>query len=169
MLMVRVKPLYQDPFKPVLTSSVPLEVTAEQLDYIQRVLEKSSSDRQFADKAFKSILYILTNGSVKVPTVTSLVPNSTVLGNPSFTLHVHGTNFTNESKIVFAGFEEPTTFLSATELSTGEDMSVWNGPDVVEVMVQSADGILSNPSSFTFESASASSFKSVPVPKPVTK
>lgn len=141
---------YQDPFRPVLTSSESLKVSEEQKAYIREVLEVCSSDTAFAQKAYDSIHLILTAGSTKIPTITQLTPNSAELGDPSFTLHVHGTNFTSGSKIIFAGVEEPTTFVSATEITTGVDMSVWLGPDVLPVHVQNADGVMSTPMMFTF-------------------
>ena len=147
-----VKPFNQDPFSPVLLSadSVVLPVSNEQKDYIKKVLDKACSDSRFADKAYASIVLILTQGITKEPIVTSLTPNSAEIGDPSFTLHVHGSNFKNTDKIVFAGVEEPTTFVSASELTTGVDMNMWLGPDALPVLVQSQDGVLSAPQTFTF-------------------
>src|SRR5678816_2221276 len=53
-----------------------------------------------------------------VPTTTALVPSSAKLGDPSFTLHVQGTGFVPGSVILWNGSPEPTTFVSATELTT---------------------------------------------------
>lgn len=67
----------------------------------------------------------------------TLDPATAAIGDPSFTLHVHGTGFTATSVIVFAGQDEPTTFVSDTELTTGVDMSVWVGPDpAIPVLVR---------------------------------
>lgn len=165
-----VRSLYQDPFSPVLLSaeSLPLVVSNEQKNYVKMVLDKACSDSKFADKAYIAIVYILTKGVAKVPTVTSLTPNSAEIGDPSFTLHVHGTNFKNTDKIVFAGVEEPTTFVSATELTTGVNMSVWAGPDALPVLVESADGVLSEPMTFTFvDNVPAAMSASVPLSKSV--
>jgi hypothetical protein len=87
------------------------------------------------------------------PVVTALEPEGAVLGTPSFTLHVKGTGFTAASVISFAGHDEPTTVVSATELTTGVDMSLWLGPDAVPVTVRNADGQVSAPLSFTFTEA----------------
>lgn len=152
--MVVLRPLYQDPFAPVLFNSVPLVVTDEQKMYVREVLETACSDSKFAQKAYDSIHRILTGGSVKPPIISSLTPNSAEIGDPSFTIHVHGTNFKNTDKIIFAGQEEPTTFVGPTELTTGVNMSVWLGPDVLPVHVQSAEGVLSNPMNFTFTDGS---------------
>jgi hypothetical protein len=145
-----VKAFYQDPFKPVLFSSPPLDVTNEQRDYLRRVLDKACSDSRFAEKAYIAIGLILTGGITKVPTVASLTPNSAEVGDPNPTLHVHGTNFTAGSKIIFNGGEEVTTFVSATELTTVVNMSTVSGAAVVPVAVMSEDGVLSNPMNFAF-------------------
>ena len=152
---VLVRALYQDPFSPVLLSSPALMVTDEQKGYVKKVLDKACSDSRFSDKAYIAITKILTGGSVKVPTVATLTPNSAEVGDPSFTLHVHGTNFTSLSKIVFNGGEEPTTFVSATELTTIVNMTTVSGPSVASVGVLSEDGVLSNQMNFTFTDGTA--------------
>jgi hypothetical protein len=151
-----VRAFYQDPFSPVLFNSPALLVTDEQRDYIKKVLAKSSSDSRFADKAYVAISLILTGGITKVPTVTSLTPASAEIGDPNPTLHVHGTNFTSTSKIIFNGGEEVTTYVSATELTTIVNMATVSGPAVVPVMV-SNDGVLSSPMNFTFTDGTPSS------------
>jgi len=84
------------------------------------------------------------------PTVTSLNPTTVVLGAPNFTLHVIGTGFHAGSVINFAGFDEPTTLVSPTEVTTGVDMSMWHGADAVPVFVRSLGGQQSNALTFTF-------------------
>jgi hypothetical protein len=91
----------------------------------------------------------LTGGSATIPTVTSLTPSSAEVGDPSFLLHVHGTNFTSTSKIVFNGGEEVTTYVSASELTTTVDMTTVLGPAVVTVAVLSGE-VLSDTMNFTF-------------------
>jgi len=142
--------LLQDPFAPVLLSSPALNVTPEQIKYIKQVLDRACSDSRFSDKAFVAIARILSGGSVKVPTVTSVVPSSAVIGSPDFTLTVHGTNFTAGSKIYFNGGEEPTTFVNNTTLSTGVNMATVSVPSTVPVGVLSEDGVFSNPTNFSF-------------------
>jgi hypothetical protein len=166
--MVVVRPLYRDTFNPLLVSSPPIVLTNEQLVYIRAVLDVSSSDSKFAEKAYTAIVKILTGGSVVVPVVTSLTPNSAVIGSASFTLHVRGTGFKAGSIIVFAGVEEPTTHVSDTELTTGVDMSVWLGPDTIPVLVKSPDGVLSAPSNFVFMPASAVQTTTPPPPPPTS-
>jgi hypothetical protein len=61
-------------------------------------------------------------------TLTELEPATANIGDPSFTLHVHGTGFGPDSVIYFNGHPEPTTFVSQNEVTTGVDMNVWAGP-----------------------------------------
>ena len=142
--------MYRDVLNPVLVSSPPVVLSNEQWSYIKGVLDICSSDSKFAEKAYAAIYKILTGGSITVPVVTSLVPNSAEIGDASFTLHVRGTGLKVGSIIVFAGQDEPTTHVSDTELTTGVDMSVWLGADALPVLVRSPDGVLSAPMTFTF-------------------
>jgi hypothetical protein len=89
-------------------------------------------------------------GGGTAPVLTSLTPATVALGAPSFTLHVHGTGFVDGAVIVFAGKDEPTTVVSAAEVTTGVNMAVWVGPDTVPVVVRGVDDAASNALSFTF-------------------
>jgi len=145
-----VQSFHQDPFAPVLFSSPALNVTNEQKGYLRKILDVSCSDSRFAEKAYVAIVGLLVSGNATVPTVTSLVPNTAEIGDPAFTLHVHGTGFKAGDVIVFAGVDEPTTVVSPTELTTGVNMPLWVSPDAVPVLVKSASGVLSAPMTFTF-------------------
>ena len=147
-----IRAFYQDPFSPVLFNSPPLNVTLEQIDFIKKVLDKSSSDSRFADKALVAITRILTGGSVAPPVITSISPNTVVLGSPNFDVLINGSGFTAESVIVFNGFDEPTTLVSPTQVKTGVNMSVWAAPAVVPIMVRAGNGALSNAMNFSFTS-----------------
>jgi hypothetical protein len=93
-------------------------------------------------------------GGGTAPVLASLSPASVALGAPNFTLHVHGTGFGDGAVIVFADRDEPTTWVSATELTTGVDMSVWQAPDpAVPVVVRGVDGAPSNTLPFAFTAA----------------
>jgi hypothetical protein len=110
----------------------------------------------------------MNGGTMPLPTVTSLVPSTVELGEPSFDIHVMGTNFTPLSVIMFNGVEEPTTFVSPTELTTGVNMPLWQAPAVVPIAVQNGLGIESNSIDFSFTDplaplAVASKVKSEPV------
>jgi hypothetical protein len=92
-----------------------------------------------------------TGGGGTAPVLDSLTPATVALGAPSFTLHVRGSGFVDGAVIVFAGQDEPTTWVSETELTTGVDMSVWTGPDpAVPVVVRGLDGAVSNTLLFAF-------------------
>ena len=88
------------------------------------------------------------------PTITSLAPTSAVIGDPSFTLVVTGTNFYDGSVIVFAGNDEPTTYTDAQTVSTGVDMNVWLGADTVPVQVRNFN-MVSNSVDFVFTATAA--------------
>jgi hypothetical protein len=87
-------------------------------------------------------------------TVSELEPSSAEIGDESFTLHVHGTGFGPEAKIIFNGHEEPTTFVSTTELTTGVNMDVWKGAsEPLPVKVRTSVGDESNEEQFQFFAA----------------
>jgi hypothetical protein len=149
-----VKARHLDPFKPVLLSatSTPLVVNDERSTYIRAILDKACSDSRFAQKAYDSILLVLTAGQTLPPTVTSLNPSSAKIGDPTFDIHVMGKGFNTHSRIIFAG--------------------MWLGPDVLPVQVQdSSTEVVSNSMDFTFNPAdpvTLSTTKSTAGVKPVS-
>jgi hypothetical protein len=143
--------LHEDVMHPQLVNSVPLDVSAEQLYYITRVLEVISSDGQFARKGLDALLYILS--APVGPSLTSLNPSQAALGSPSFTLHVMGTGFDSGSKIFWNGSEEITTFVSDTELTTEVDMSTAVVAVDIPVSVESGTGEVSNVMTFSLTAA----------------
>jgi len=90
--------------------------------------------------------------SGSAPMVTSLIPATVPIGAPNFTVRVLGTGFTPDSVIVWNGFDEPTTVVSPTEVTTGVNMAVWLAPATVPVAVR-AGGVESASVSFTFTPA----------------
>jgi len=78
-------------------------------------------------------------------------PTECTLGDPDFRIYVSGTGFYEQSTLVFAGQDEPTTFEDG-KLSTGVNMAVWQGPDTVQVGVRNGP-IESNTMPFTFKAA----------------
>jgi hypothetical protein len=144
------RPFYQDPYAPVLFESPALDITLEQRVLIKLVLDKACSDSRFSQKAYEAVVAILTTGPTEVPSITSLNPDSATVGDAAFDVHVVGTGFNSGSTIVFNGVEEPTTFNSETDLSTGVNMPLWQAAAVVPIHVQNAQGVLSNPMAFTF-------------------
>jgi hypothetical protein len=86
------------------------------------------------------------------PVLTSMTPTTAAIGDESFTLFISGENFFADSVIVFAGQDEPTALNEDGTLSTGVNMGVWHGPDVLPVMVRNG-GMYSEPLEFTFTEA----------------
>jgi hypothetical protein len=87
------------------------------------------------------------------PTLTSLDPNTAVLGSEDFTLRCLGTNFTEESVIVFAGQFEPIVFVSAEEITTIVKPSLGWGVVTVPVSVQNPGPQMTPSLDFTFTEA----------------
>ena len=96
---------------------------------------------------------ILDWSGMAAPTATSIVPASATIGDPSFTVHVHGTGFLPSSVIVWNGFDEPTTVVSPTELTTGVNMPLWQAPVTVPVTVRTGDVHVTDPLLFEFQAA----------------
>jgi hypothetical protein len=87
------------------------------------------------------------------PVLVSLTPTTAQIGDPDFILQVTGTGFTATSVIVFNGFDEPTTLISETEVTTGVNMTVWLTPTAPLPVVVRNDTAVSNALSFTFTEA----------------
>jgi hypothetical protein len=82
-------------------------------------------------------------------TLDSLSPDTAVLGDPDVEMHCVGTGFTEASVIVFAGYDEPTTFNSDTDVSTIVKPSLGWGAVSVDVAVRT--GLAPTPAlQFTF-------------------
>jgi len=89
----------------------------------------------------------------RAPVLSSIEPSTARIGQESFVLVVSGHGFVQDiSKIVFAGQDEPTKLETNGTLTTGVNMSVWHGPDELEVRVRNDDKI-SEPLMFTFTAA----------------
>ena len=87
------------------------------------------------------------------PVLTALLPDTAVAGDPTdIDMIVQGTGFTPKSVIVFGGLDEPTTFNSDTEVTTGVKPSLFVNPDVVQVGVRNGSAA-SNALDFTFTDA----------------
>jgi hypothetical protein len=84
------------------------------------------------------------------PVLSSLSQTEAVAGHdPDFTLSCIGSNFNSGSVINFAGEEEPTVFVSDTEVTTIVKPSLFVNPDVVPVYVHTGD-LKSEVLDFTF-------------------
>lgn len=165
---------------PALTEAELKEV-GEAYDKAEALRQKASIDKRARQKAAEGNPIVLANSNNAPPTanpkeqgtilpnpdlpaigmgsvndiLASLNPASVALGSPSFDVHVLGANFTPGSVIVFNGYDEPTTFVSANELTTGVNMDVWAAPAVVPVAVRAEDGSMSNALDFEFTAAAA--------------
>jgi hypothetical protein len=69
------------------------------------------------------------------PVLSSLSPNTAVSGDPDFELSCVGSGFRSGSVIWFGNEDEPTTFVSDTEVTTGVKPSLF-APAVVPVKVR---------------------------------
>jgi hypothetical protein len=85
---------------------------------------------------------------VDPPTLTSLSPDTAVSGDPDFVLSCVGTNFVRGSVIHFGIEDEPTTFVSDTEVTTGVKPSLF-APAVIPVTIRTGT-LLSESIDFTF-------------------
>jgi hypothetical protein len=95
----------------------------------------------------------------EVPVLTSLVPDTAVLGDPNFTLHVHGTGFADDATILWNGSPEPTTVVSPTEVTTGVNMATAAVAMPIPVAVQNGNGAQSNTLTFTLTAPAAKTKK----------
>lgn len=87
------------------------------------------------------------------PAADRLVPPEAAIGDPDFTMSVQGVRFVDGAVIVFNGGDEPTEFVSDTELTTGIKPSTATTPGVYTVAVRNPDGQVSNELGFTFTEA----------------
>jgi len=70
----------------------------------------------------------------------SLDPDEADAGDATdIVMHVHGTGFTEQSVIYFNGLQEPTTFVSETEVTTGVKPSLFVVPAVCPVTVRNGE------------------------------
>lgn len=91
-------------------------------------------------------------GGDVAPVLSSLDPNTAALDSADVTMHVHGTGFTASSVIHFATNDEPTVFVSDTEVTTVVKPSLGWGEVAVPVTVKNGTQS-SNALDFTFTAA----------------
>jgi hypothetical protein len=83
------------------------------------------------------------------PTLSSLSPSTAASGDPDFVLSCAGTNFRSSCVIIFGNEDEPTTFVSDTEVTTGIKPSLF-APAVVPVKIRTPGLPDTDPVDFTF-------------------
>jgi hypothetical protein len=81
-------------------------------------------------------IYDEVNVQPATPVLTSISPNTAVLNDPDVTMTCTGEGFSESSVIVFAGQQEPITFVSETEISTVVKPSLPWGAVTVDVSVK---------------------------------
>jgi len=76
----------------------------------------------------------------EAPDLESLDPDEADAGDADdIVMHVHGSGFTEQSVIYFNGLQEPTTFVSETEVTTGVKPSLFVVPAVCPVTVRNGE------------------------------
>ncbi len=85
---------------------------------------------------------------VPLPTFDSLSPDTAVSGDPDLVMSCMGSGFTPKTIIKFGDHDEPTTFVSDTEVTTGVKPSLF-APAVVPVRTHNG-GLYTSPIDFTF-------------------
>jgi hypothetical protein len=84
------------------------------------------------------------------PMLDSLSPDTAVAGDPAdIVLSCIGTGFNESTVITFGNFDEPTTFVSDTEVTTVVKPSIFVNPDTVPVKLHNSVAF-SDPVDFTF-------------------
>lgn len=86
------------------------------------------------------------------PTLDTLEPNTAELGSADVTMSARGSDFTEETRIVFAGNQENTVFVSDTEVTTIIKPSLGWGVVSVPVYVRTGEQ-QSDPLDFSFTAA----------------
>ena len=81
-----------------------------------------------------------------------------MIGEPLLTMEVRGTDFIEESVIVFNGGEEPTTFVSSTVITTGVNPETASIAGTYPVLVRTFSHE-TEPMFFSFTEAGARSRK----------
>jgi len=91
----------------------------------------------------------VTATPVPPPVVSSLNPATTVSGGADFTLHVLGSNLMQGCVIIFAGQDEPTTWVSDGDVSTIVKPSLF-AVGTQPVSVRNPDGQTADEVTFAF-------------------
>ena len=95
----------------------------------------------------------LTGQVSLVPTLTSLAPNTAVVGGADFTISINGTNFTPYTVILWNGSPEPTTYISPTQVRTLVRPDTIFAPAILPITVRNGPSV-SNSLDFTFTATS---------------
>lgn len=75
------------------------------------------------------------------PEIVGIYPDSIETNGPNVLMHVFGTGFDRESRIVINDNVERTSYVSATEVTTYIDGALWSNPDpAVPLYVRTQNG-----------------------------
>lgn len=132
------------------------EVPETQLDSLRAQLMAVTPERAAEYRAqlqANEDWYANQGAGAVAPVLTSLVPASATLGDPSFTLHVHGTGFSAGAAILWNGTAEPTIVVSDTEVTTAVNMATAIVAAAIPVTVRTATGAVSNALTFDLQPA----------------
>lgn len=116
---------------------------------------------QIATQVFTVVEPVET--SSPAPAIGTLLPPSATAGSGAFTLTLDGSNFAGDSVVSFACLAEPTTFLSAAQLTAAIPASAIANAGTAPVTVTNpapGGGTISTPVTFTINAAGANN----PVP-----
>ena len=144
--------LRADPFNSVLLDSPALLVTEEQLKLLRAIVDTACSDSQFADKAYASIVRMLTVGITEPPVISSLNPNTAVVGGPAVTMTITGTGFAPTAKVLQAGVSVAISSVTPTEIVVQFYVSSFLNPASIPVHVVN-DNVISNSALFVITPA----------------
>jgi len=99
----------------------------------------------------QKVIWRGTSKSAVTPTLASISPNTAVKGGADLTMTCTGTGYVaGVTRIVFNGGDEPTTFISATQVSTVVKPSTVTVAGAYPVLVRNGAQISTTPRTFTF-------------------
>ena len=70
-----------------------------------------------------------------VPTIAELVPDNKDSGGPGFTMTLNGTNFNSDATVKWNGTIQPTTFVTAKQITAAIPAGNIAAPSVVSITV----------------------------------
>ncbi len=70
-----------------------------------------------------------------VPAIAQMMPNTAISGGSAFTLTISGSNFVGTAEVNFNGTAQPTTFVSATQVTAAIPASAIANPASLPVTV----------------------------------
>ncbi len=109
--------------------------------------------RNFTAEDFSALWDESGDGLATRPTVTSISPNTAVVGGPDVTMILTGADFTPTTVILWNGSPEPTTFIDSSHISTLVKPSTASGPFTIPVTARTGARRARSSVNFTFTAA----------------